>query len=379
MYKEQAISYELIENYRSKKNLVEFTSQYIEQINNRLKTSQLFSNHKEDGNIYITKYQHRNFSQPLIDTIASEGLTGTTCILTKTNNDALHLTGLLLEKKIPARLIQSLGEFNLYDLYEIRSFLNSLRLNDSSSTIDSETWKEARREFKKNHSNSQNYTICEKVLSDFHSIHPKVKYRFDFEIFIQESKLEDFDIERGETIVVSTIHKSKGKEFDNVFLMLNDFKQDSNDEKRQLYVAMTRAKTNLHLHYNGSYFDFIDVAGIQTQYFTGTPSPPKRLLYHLTHREVNLGYFKYIQQRLYNLQSGDSLSINDQGLINSSNAQIIKFSKAFQGTRKSLEAKGYVLSSTKIRFILFWRYDDENNGTRKEIKIILPELYFERI
>jgi ATP-dependent DNA helicase RecQ len=35
--------------------------------------------------------------------------------------------------------------------------------------------------------------------------------------------LEDFYSENGETIFVSTIHKSKGREFDNVYLMLENF------------------------------------------------------------------------------------------------------------------------------------------------------------
>jgi len=379
MHKEQATSYELLKNYRSKKNLVAFTSQYIEQIENRLKTSKLISNHEENGNISITKYQYSRFSQHVVDMISSTDLVGTTCILTDTNEKALQLTGLLLQKKIPARLIQSIGQFNLYDLYEIRSFIHSLNLNDSSATIDSETWKEAIKLFKRNHGNSQNYAICKSVLSDFHAIHSKVKYRFDFEIFIRESKLEDFDIEKGETIVVSTIHKSKGKEFDNVYLMLDKFNPSEDDKKRDLYVAMTRAKQNLHIHYNGTYLDFIDVEGIQTQNFTDSSSLPQRLSYHLTHKEVNLGYFKYVQHRMRYLQSGDSLPISDEGLLNQANDQIIKFSKVFQETRKSLGIKGYKLSSAKIRFILFWRYDDINDGVRKEIKIILPEVYFELI
>jgi ATP-dependent DNA helicase RecQ len=70
------------------------------------------------------------------------------------------------------------------------------------------------------------------------------------EVFIRESKLEDFFNDNGETIFVSTIHKAKGKEFDNVFLMLENFNPATDEAKRQLYVAMTRAKKNLTVHLN---------------------------------------------------------------------------------------------------------------------------------
>ena len=48
-------------------------------------------------------------------------------------------------------------------------------------------------------------------------------------------------------IVVSTMHQSKGKEFDNVFIY-NCYKVLPQEEVRLLYVAMTRAKENLFIH-----------------------------------------------------------------------------------------------------------------------------------
>jgi len=67
-------------------------------------------------------------------------------------------------------------------------------------------------------------------------------------VFIRESKLEDFLGDDGETIFVSTIHKAKGKEFENVFIMLENCDLSSDEKKRPLYVAMTRAKQNLFIH-----------------------------------------------------------------------------------------------------------------------------------
>jgi ATP-dependent DNA helicase RecQ len=67
--------------------------------------------------------------------------------------------------------------------------------------------------------------------------------------------LEDFISTNGETILFQPFIKAKGKEFDNVFLLLENFDPRENEKKRQLYVALTRAKQKLTIHLNGNYLD----------------------------------------------------------------------------------------------------------------------------
>jgi ATP-dependent DNA helicase RecQ len=373
-----AAKYELVENYRAKKNLVEFTNRYAEQIHHRLKTTPIVSVHKENGNIRIINYSNENFVVPFIDEILSTDLSGTTGVLTKTNDETLKITGLLLKNGIPAKLIQSNDGFSLYDLSEIRSFIDDLGLDKALPIISLDVWNNAKRKFAKKHRKSSNYNICKQLLVDFQETNPKVKYRSDFEVFIKESKLEDFVTQRGETIIVSTIHKAKGKEFDNIFLMLDNFNANTDDSKRQLYVAMTRAKQNLTIHYNGNYLNNINVEQMFLIKNNEYHSLPNHLVYHLSHRDINLGYFAFIQKRLNLLSSGDTLKINEEGLINLNGEQIVIFSKTFQSVRESLENQGYQLIESKVRFILLWLYKNEDNGEEKEIKIVLPELYFKK-
>jgi len=373
-----AAKYELVENYRAKKNLVEFTNRYAEQIYHRLKTTAIVSVHKDNGNIRIVKYSNDNFVVPFVNEILLTDLSGTTGVLTKTNDEALKITGLLLKNGIPAKLIQSNDGFSLFDLFEIRSFIDDLGLCKTTPTISLDAWNNAKREFAKKHRKSSNYNVCKQLLVDFQETNPKVKYSSDFEIFIKESNLEDFIAQKGETIIVSTIHKAKGKEFDNVFLMLDNFNANSDDSKRQLYVAMTRAKQNLAIHYNGDYLNDINVEETYRVKNNENHSLPNHLVYHLSYRDINLGYFAFIQKRLNLLSSGDILKINEKGLTNLNDEQIVKFSKIFQSVRESLEEQGYQLVESRIRFILLWLYKNENNSEEKEIKIVLPELYFER-
>ena len=109
--------------------------------------------------------------------------------------------------------------------------------------------------------------------------------------------MEDFFNENGETIFVSTIHKAKGKEFDNVFLMLENFNPATDEAKRQLYVAMTRAKRNLTIHLNGNYLDNITAENLERVEDREIHLPPNEMAMHLTHEDVNLGYFEFVQHR----------------------------------------------------------------------------------
>ena len=130
------------------------------------------------------------------------------------------------------------------------------------------------------------------------------------EVFIRESKLEDFLDEDGETIFVSTIHKAKGKEFDNVFLMLENFNQSTDEAKRQLYVAMTRAKQNLTIHLNSNFLDNLSAENLERIEDREIYLPPKELVMHLTYQDVWLDYFKNREHIISKLMSGDDLTLS---------------------------------------------------------------------
>ena len=369
-----AVKYELVENYRSKSNLVLFSNQFVEQIYNRFKKTSIVPVQKENGRIKIVEYKSDNLIIPLVDDILNTELTGTTCVLTNKNDDALQVTGLLNNKGLPAKLIQSNDGFNLFNLYEIRTFLDDLNFNEDYPLLSLETWNNAKRRFAEKHRGSANYELCKNLIKDFQETHPKVKYKSDFEVFIKESRIEDFTFETNETINVSTIHKAKGKEFDNVFLLLDGFNVDDDDKKRQLYVAMTRAKQNLVFHTNRTYLRNIQGEELNYLYNSETYSKPEKLTLHLSHKDVNLGYFKFVQRRLHSLFSGQKLLIGEDGLSNTNEELIIKFSKQFATKKEGLEREEYKLIKAKVNFILYWKPEDEDT----EVKIVLPKLLFEK-
>ncbi len=374
IHENNAVKHELVENYRSKNNLVDFSNQFVKRISHRLKQTPIIAKQNGNGQIKIIRYKSGNLINPLVQDILSTGLSGTTCVLTNTNEEALQITGLLLRNNVQAKLIQSNDGFSLYNIDEVRYFLNQLNLTDDVYTISDEIWLNAKREVVNKYRHSTKLEILGNIIREFESSNPKRKYKSDLEVFIRESKLEDFYSENGETIFVSTIHKAKGKEFDNVFIMLENFNSTTDETKRLFYVAMTRAKTNLTIHLNSNFLDNLTADNLDRFENNETHLQPNELAMHLSLKDVWLDYFISRQSLISQLKSGDILTINGNECLDDNGNSVLKFSKQFNEKIESMKAKNYKLKRAKVNFIVYWKKED----TEQEVKIILPELYFER-
>lgn len=370
----KATRYELIENYRSKINLVEFTNQFVTTIQHRLKHAPIISRHSDHGKIKVVRYRSTNLIVPVVHDIATSDLTGTTCVLTKTNDEALQITGLLLKSGLQAKLIQSNDGFNLYNLAEVRFFLSQLNLADDITVISDDRWLSATKALADKLGKSNKLEICQNIIKDFEAVNPKKKYKSDLEVFIRESELANFISGNGETIFVSTIHKAKGKEFDNIFLMLDTINLATDESRRQLYVAMTRAKSNLTIHLNGSYLDNILTANLERIENNESYLPPAEMVMHLTHKDVVLDYFIYKQSAISKLVSGDNLSINGHEFLNVNGQLVLRFSQRCRTEIEGMKQRGYELKGAKVNYLLYWKKED----AEQEIQIILPELYFQK-
>jgi ATP-dependent DNA helicase RecQ len=371
-----AIKYELVENYRSKSNLVNFSNMFVSSIPHRLKDTPIVAQQTASGKIKIIRYQNNNLVVPLVDNILNSSLSGTTCILTKTNEDALKITGLLLNNNMPAKLIQTNDTFDLYNLCEIRFLLDLVDIkNNMYPTIDNDKWDEAKCTITAKFRKSSNWEICNNMIRDFEVTNNKTKYKSDLEVFIHESKLEDFYTPGTDIIFVSTIHKAKGKEFDNVFLMLENMYEVTEEASRQLYVAITRAKQNLTIHLNTNHFSYISIEGMEIIMDREVYLPPTQLTMYLTHKDVWLNHFSWTQKQLLDLMAGDKLVVKNDECFNQGGQSVLKFAKSFQQKLETLAARGFKLMSAKVNFIVWWYKED----TQQELLVVLPKLYFEKI
>lgn len=365
-----AVKYELTENYRSKANIVTVANQWVATIKQRLKLQPGVSTRKADAVISITEYNSSNLLVPLAEAVHTTDLSGTTCILTKTNEEALLLTGLLQKQGIAAKLIQSNDGFSLSNLYELRYFSDKVLADEDSPLIHADAWSEAVQQLKQHAGKSNKLAFAHNLIKEFEQVNERRKYKSDWKAFLAESKMEDFVVATTETIYVSTIHKAKGKEFDNVFILLNQFKADTDENKRQLYVAITRAKNNLYIHYNHHYLQSLSAEELSYRNNNNHYPEPEHLTLMLGHRDVQLGYFEYVQQRLHGLFSGSSLTLTKDGLGNTVGQTIIKYSAKCNHTLETYFQKGYQLKEASVNCVVYWY----NEGTEKESRIILPEL-----
>ncbi|MBQ6705803.1 MAG: RecQ family ATP-dependent DNA helicase [Opitutales bacterium] len=373
-----ARKYEMTTNYRSNATVVDLANAFVKSITNRMKSAPIEAGTDKSGDVKITHHACANMEEAVVNDLIATYKAGKACVLTNTNDEALCILGLLLKHGKRARLIQSLDGFSLYNLLEIRVFLKSIDRNLHSPVISDEIWRNAKEKlFSSRYRDSACIDNVRRLISDFEATH-SVKYRSDFEEFLNESKFEDFyDAHEQGVICVSTIHKAKGREFDNVYMMLKNSAGKTDAERRALYVGMTRAKSNLYIHTNTTLFERYRINGVQHVKDCAKYGEPTGIMLQMTHKDVVLSFFKDKREIIFNLRSGTKLKLDDVFLISElggQNIRVAKFSKAFIAVLRNLKSKGYSPKSAEVRFIVAWKGKEDT----EETPVVLADIYFEK-
>ena len=369
-----AKQYTLIDNYRSCQSIVSFANQFVKTISNRMKTEDIAAVNNSAGEVKLIKHSGANMETALVEDVISVNAKGTTCILTNTNQEALLMLGILKQKNIPAKLIQSIDGFDMYDIAEIRFFLKKLNVENATPVISDEQWNSAAEVLQRQYHNSSCLPIIMNILRTFAETNEK-KYRTDLEIFLHESKIEDFYTDEKGVVTVSTMHKSKGREFDNVYILLSNVSMDTDEEKRKLYVAMTRARKLLHIHYFGDAFDRFTEYATTDEVDLHTYPKLSELILQLSHKDVFLDFFKDKKPMILRLQSGMHLFVKGNRLFIQSNGKllpVLQFSAKCNDDVKKLISSGYTPYDAVIRFICAWKGKEDT----EETAVILADVYF---
>lgn len=200
----------------------------------------------------------------------------------------------------------------------------------------------------------------------------KAKYFSDFKEFVFESSVEDFCDTSGTDVVVSTIHKAKGREFDDVYMLISDNYVKDTHLMRRYYVGITRAKNRLFIHTNSDCFNHLGAARYivdKRQY-----DMPEEIVLQLSHRDVHLGFFKERKQEILTLRGGDTLTYSNFFLYNSLTSKpVAKLSSKMQGTLSEWEQKGYKVKSASVRFVVAWKPKDAQKN-EPETAVLLADL-----
>ena len=322
--------YEMTDNYRSAKAIVDCANRYVQRIPGRLKHTSIQSATGKDGKVMTLK--------SLLD--AEIKVEGSTAILTRTNEETMQVAYELEQRGLHATVAQSMGGFHFGNLTEVRYFLKQLGGKDGV-TITKEKWNEAKQRTFETYASSTCLNIMQHFISDFEITHQSY-YRSDLREYIFESKIEDFIAADERSVFVSTIHKAKGREFDNVYLMSAIPDGRSVDDMRSYYVGLTRAKRNLYL-------------------VTNPPTEYSSISIALNMHDVILNFFKGRKDIVLRLRSGDNLQYKDGYLLNEQQTNVAALSASGKDKLKAWTDKSYEVTNAKVSYTLAWKPQDSNN------------------
>ena len=324
---EGAKLYEMTDNYRSAKAIVDCANRFVQRIPNRMKHAPIQSATGEEGKVMTLKSLQN----------AEIMVKGGTAILTRTNEETMQVAYELEQRGLHATVAQSMGGFRFGNLAEVRYFIKQIG-KDDEVTISKEKWQEAKKRTLKTYASSTCLDVMRHFFADFEAIN-RVYYRSDLREFIIESDIEDFIASDDKSVFVSTIHKAKGREFDTVYLMSSVPDGRQVEDMRAYYVGLTRAKRNLYL-------------------ITNPPTEYSSISIALNMHDIWLDYFKGRKETVLLLRSGDSLCYKDDYLYNEQGISVAALSTIGKDKIKVWTDKGYEVTSAKVSYTLAWRPKD---------------------
>lgn len=202
-------------------------------------------------------------------------------------------------------------------------------------------------------------------------------YLADWIDYLHSLRHEDLFIQDVKRVWISTMHKSKGKEFNSVFLYLDNAPFRKAADYRLLYVALTRAEVNLHVYTNTNTFKpFIN----RDEDWIEHDDPHDELgridlQFGLGH--INLGNVKRssIQKGLKSIVAGGALPISKNVNTVIINDCHLRFSKKAIEEIATWEQKGYTLKHASVDRIVVWRDKDEQENNSYRVPIIRVRLF----
>ena len=362
----QATQYEMTDNYRSCRNIVQFSDNYIRRLSNRMKIQGCTAISQEGGLVHLTKYVSSNLYTPIINQLKNKGIEGSVCVMTNTNDEAVQMAGLLLKEGFHAKLIQSGGSFRLADLAEIRYFIKQIDKRTTSPIISEAAWNEAKDKTIHTYAQSDLTEYLHAFFYAFESTN-RAKYRSDLGDFV-------FCFADKQTVLVSTIHKTKGREFDTVYMMLARDEEESAENIRKLYVGMTRARNNLYIHTCTAVFDGIRYRDVAYEEDKTLYTTPNDITVQLTHKDVYLDFFKEKKGTILNLRSGQPLWFKDNSLYSSTGDCVAVLSSKKRNELQDLARQGFSVYAAEVAYVVAWKGENDT----EESAVMLPRLHLRR-
>ncbi len=361
--------YKLGLNFRSKSKIVQCNNQFASEIRERIdeyKVIRSYSN--QPGEVFLHYYQTPDFLTALLPFIQKSDQK-TIALLSHENEQVLDIYSILKEDPTldVSYLLKNEG-FHLYMMDEISAFSHFLETNlDKNDKIISQTlFDNAKAYLIEEYTDSSKLNIALKHIHDFEENHDLLTLSF-WNNYTWETFAGSFS-DTPSKIIVSTIHRSKGKEFDEVHVILqHEHHQNHSDYfKRLYYVALSRAKTLLHIHsYPRQSFKTLESLDISIKENPEKHFPPlkKRLLImqledaYLSYLSRNTCSQKYVSNHKIKAGASVQLQMDNNGngySIMHNNNVIGRTSKKFTKLIKQSISRGYSINDSEIEYVAKW-------------------------
>lgn len=383
--KYEATHHLLVDNYRSTPAIVGLSNTWAERIPCRLKAEGGRAVRPPEGLVRIVSHTTDLVTGHAVDALLRDRPKGKTAVLTKTNDEAGEVCGRLLHAGVRAKLIQEENDIRpslVSELHRVTDYFRRLFLKkDQANIIDDTQWATMMRHFKTHCAQSAVYPQCEAILKRFDQSVAGTRYVSDLETYLWESEWDAVGSEDADTVLVSTIHKAKGAEFDNVYLVLGHGNLRDDAYLREVFVGITRAKTRLEIHHGpGAFLRPQPQSMPYVEWSTDVRllPPAEALQLSLSHKDLWLDYFIPKQPLIKDIRSGQALSPALPKLLdtraNAPKVPVAVLSSAAMKKVANILAKGYVLTEASVRVMVYWHKKDSPDETL----ILLPTLIFRR-
>ena len=364
--------YKLTNNFRSKKELVECSNIFSSKIKDRIDPDKkMVSKCLGAGEVHLHYYKDHDFITA-VHPFIQESDADSIAVIAHENDQVLALYSILKEdSSLDVSYLLKNDGFNLYRLDEIHSFTKFIESNlDSEDKIISQRlFDDARNYLKKEFAESGKLNVALSHIAEFEEKHELFTLSL-WTTYAYEVSVEELDSVQSQ-VVVSTIHRTKGKEFDEVHVILQkEHNQDDWDYFYRLYyVALTRAKSKLHIHSHPTKpFRALENLNVKIHYNTVESFDNKRnLVFVMSFEDAWLGFIPRQSTHIKPISGmaveiieneKESFSIRQEGI------EVARTSKGFRKKLQRHLSRGYVFGECFIEYVAHYYLTDEKKYNR---------------
>ncbi|MGE4511796.1 MAG: RecQ family ATP-dependent DNA helicase [Sulfurimonadaceae bacterium] len=366
---ESYATYELLTNFRSSQAIVAYSNKFISHLSTRYKKHPLNAHTNNAGTVVVVHCTTPYLQQPAVQEALEElksyedASRKTLALLAYTNNEVADVYALLREKNIAANYLLDNEGFKIKSLVEVKLLTELLEDGEFSENF---LWV-CFDKVKEKYGASKNIVLVDRLIKKFIDEHEVCTFSL-WHVYLDEVSSEQLIANHGK-VLVSTIHKAKGKEFDTVVLIAKRVAKHDELFFRLFYVAMTRAKKKLIIVTDDAFFSQNKTSATEIVLNHNEYLQPiqKTLIMGLS--DIYLQYRSQRDKNSLTLLAGSKVTLQKQDpkypySIVLDHFLIGRLSKKMQNELEKSEAQGYKIVHVNIENVVAW-YDEKIQDYRE--------------